>query len=396
MPDFRDYSRKVAIVGVGESEIGFVPNTNIMELGTSSALNALEDAGLSVRDVDGVFSGGPGGNSVSLITEYLGITPRYLDGTSVGGTSYIIHVEHAMAALMAGLCDVAMIFHAEMARSRTRGGNPIGAPGGGGARETYGGQFEAPFGPAGAVSQVGLAAVRHMHEYGTTREQMAEVSVSTRKWAQLNPRAMMRDPITVEDVLESRMIAWPFSMFMCCLVTDASGCVILTTAERAKSLKKKPVYVAGTGESMTHSNVSQMKDMAYWEACATNARRVFPMAGVDRKDIDVVELYDAFAFNPMFALEALGFCQLGESGDFVSNGATAPGGRLPMNTHGGGLSYTHPGPYGIFPLIESVRQLRGEGDRRQVPNAHHAVVNGMGAGLMSTCGTLVLSDQERI
>ncbi|MQG20593.1 MAG: thiolase [SAR202 cluster bacterium] len=388
--DFRDYSRKVAIVGAGESQIGITPHKNLMELGVEAALNALDDAGLSVKDVDGIFSAGPGGNPIGAVTEYLGMTPRYLDSTSVGGTSYIILVEHAVAALMAGLCEVAMIFHGEMARSR------VGASVGGPRPSTYGGQLEEPFAPTGAVSQVGLSAVRHMHEYGTTREQMAEVAVSTRKWASLNPRAVMREPQTIDDVLSAPMVAWPFTMAMCCLVMDAGGCVILTTAERAKDLKQKPVYVAGSAESMTHENTSQMKDFAFWEACAKNAERIFPMAGVDRKDIDVAEIYDAFVYNPMLAIEALGFCERGESGQFVSNGGTAPGGHFPMNTHGGGLSYVHPGPYGIFPLIEGVRQMRGNLGDRQVPDAHHALVNGMGVGFMSVCGTLILSDQESV
>ena len=394
MPDFRDFSRKVAVVGVGESQIGINPHKNVMELGVEAALNALNEAGLSVQDVDGVFSGGPGGNSIGAVTEYLGITPRYLDATYVGGTSYIMHVEHAMAALMAGFCDVAMIFHGEMARSRVGMGS--GGEAGGFGAATYDGQYDRPFAPGGAVAQVGLSAVRHMHEYGTTREQMAEVAVSTRKWASLNPRAVMREPTSVEEVLGGPMIAWPFTIAMCCLVMDAAGCVILTTAEKAKDLKMKPVYVAGSGESVTHNSVAQMRDMTFWDACAKNAERIFPMAGIDRKDIDVAELYDAFVFNPMLALEALGMCKVGESGDFVSNGGTAPGGHLPLNTHGGGLSYVHPGPYGIFPLIEGIRQMRGETGDRQVPNAHHALINGMGVGFMSASGTLILSDQEKV
>ena len=389
--DYKDFSRKVAIAGVGESDIGFVPNRNVMELATEAAIAALDDAGLSVHDVDGLFTAGPGGNSLAAVSEYLGITPRFIDATSVGGTSYIIMVEHAMLALMTGACEVAMIFHGEMARSR------VGMASGGGANPAgYSGQLENPFGAAGAIGQVAMAARRHMHEYGTTVEQMAEVAVSTRKWANLNPRALMRDLITVEDVLESRMISWPFNFYMCCLVTDAAGCVILTTAEKAKSLKQPPVYVAGTAESVTHNLVSQMDDMTRWTAAEQNAATAFPMAGVTQKDIDVAELYDAFVYNPMLAIEALGFAERGGSGDFVANGGTAPGGRLPMNTHGGGLSYTHPGPYGIFPLIEAARQLRHEAGDRQVADAHHAIVNGMGVGFMSTCGTLILSDQDRV
>ena len=390
MPDFRDVSRKVAIVGVGESQIGLVPNRTVFELATEAMLHALDDAGLKLSDVDGLFSGGPGGNGFAAATEYLGIIPKYIDGTSVGGTSYIMHAEHAMAAIHAGLCEVALIFHGEGSGSR------VGMPSQGGSANTYAGQFESPFGIGAAASQTGMAATRHMHQYGTTREQMAEIAVSTRKWATLNPRAIMREPQTIDDVLGAPMVSWPFTMAMCCLVMDAGGAVILTSAERAKDLKKPPVYIAGSGEGTAHNGISQMRDASWWEGVAQNAARAFPMAGIDRKDIDVAEFYDAFVFNPMFAIEALGFTERGGSGDFVSNGGTAPGGHFPLNTHGGGLSYVHPGPYGIFPFIEGVRQTRGEAGDRQVPNVHHAAVNGMGGGAMSAFGTLILSDLESV
>jgi len=390
MADFRDVSRKVAIVGVGESQIGRIPNRNVFELATEAMLLALDDAGLELSDVDGIFSGGPGGNTFAQITDYLGVIPKYIDATSVGGTSYIMHVEHAVAAIMAGFCDVALIFHGEGAGSR------VGMPGAGQSANTYPGQFEAPFGLGAAASQTGMFATRHMHTYGTTREQMADVAVSTRKWAQLNPRAIMREPQTREDVLSAPMVSWPFTMAMCCLVMDMGAAVILTSAERAKDLKKPPVYVAGSGEGTAHNGVSEARDFSVWEGVAQNGARAFPMAGVSQKDIDVAEFYDAFVFNPMFAIEALGFTELGGSGDFVANGGTAPGGHFPLNTHGGGLSYGHPGPYGIFPLIEGVRQTRGETGERQVPNVHHAMINGMGGGAMSAFGTLILSDLESV
>jgi len=231
-----------------------------------------------------------------------------------------------------------------------------------------------------------------MHEFGTASEQLAEVAVATRKWAALNPRALMRDPLTVEDVLASRMISWPLHLLDCCLVTDAGGAVVVTSAERARDLAKRPVYVLGTGEASTHVMVSQMPDFARWDAARLSGERAFAMAGVAPADVDVAMLYDAFTIVPIMALEALGFCQPGEGGPFVAGQRTAPGGDFPMNTNGGGLSYTHTGMYGIFTLIEAVRQLRGECGARQVPDCRLAICHGLG-GMFSAAATLVASTE---
>src|SRR2546425_3282950 len=231
-----------------------------------------------------------------------------------------------------------------------------------------------------------------MHEFGTTSEQLAEVAVATRRWAQLNPRAIMRDPLTVEDVLASRMISSPLHLLDCCLVTDAGGAVVVTSAERARDCRRKPVYVLGTGEASTHVMVSQMPDFARWDAARLAGERAFAMAGVAPADVDVAMLYDAFTIVPIMALEALGFCKPGEGGPFVAGQRTAPGGAFPMNTNGGGLSYTHTGMYGIFTLIEAVRQLRGECGARQVPGCRAAVWHGPG-GMFSAAGTLTVSTE---
>jgi acetyl-CoA acetyltransferase len=249
-------------------------------------------------------------------------------------------------------------------------------------------QFEAPFGLAGPPTGYALAAVRHMHAYGTTSEQLAEVAVATRKWASLNPRALQREPMTIDDVLASRLISWPLHLLDCCLVTDAGGAVVVTSAERARDLRKKPVYVLGTGEASTHVHVSQMPDFARWDAARLSGAEAFAMAGVGHADIDVAMLYDAFTIVPIMAIEALGFCGAGEGGPFVSGQRTAPGGAFPMNTNGGGLSYTHTGMYGIFTLIEAVRQLRGECGARQVPHCRIALCHGLG-GMFSAAATLI-------
>ena len=379
----RELSNSVCIVGVDESdEIGTLPNTSQLSLHLQATDNAVRDAGLKVSDVDGIFTAGQ--HSPALLGEALGITPRYVDGTSVGGCSFIMMVGHAVAALHHGLCDVALISHGESGRSGvgvTRG------------RDTsLSGQYESPYGFGGAPTYFSLITTRHMHEYGTTLEQWAQVAVSTRAWACLNPKARFREPITVEDVLNSRPMFYPFNLLNICLVTDAGGAVVLTRADRAKDCAKPPVYVRGAGEGTEHVMVTEMKNLPLSEATRISGEKAFNMAGVTHSDIDHIMLYDAFSSGPPIMLESLGFCKPGEGVSFFEEGRSTPGGSLPINTNGGGLSYTHSGMYGIFPIIEATRQLRGECGERQVPNAKLSLVNGMG-GMLSAAGTLVLSNQ---
>jgi acetyl-CoA acetyltransferase len=380
-----ELSGTVAIVGADEAdEIGIIPNKPAVQLQAEAARNALRDAGLALRDVDGVFSSALGGGFASVeIAEYLGIQPRYTDSTSVGGSSFVIHVGHAALAIAHGLCDVALITHGESGKSRV-GMPPMRS---GGLRT----QFEDPYGiptPAGAYA---LACSRHMHRYGTTKEQLAEIAVATRAWAALNPKALMREPITIADVLSSRMITWPFNLLDCCLVTDAAGAVVMTSMERARDLPNQPIAVLGFGEGHDHSMISQMPDLTHGPG-RISGPRAFGMAGVTHDDIDVVEVYDSFTYTVLLSLEDLGFCAKGEGGPFVSGQRTAPGGAFPLNTSGGGLSYTHPGMFGIFLLIEAVRQLRHDyADQgiRQVNNARIGLVHGTG-GVLSATGTAIL------
>ena len=379
---------KVAIVGADETdEIGIVPNMTPIMMHAQAARNALRDAGIELSEVDGLFTAGTGAMASVQLAEYLGITPRYTDSTMTGGSSFVIHVEHAAAAIAAGLCNVALITHGETGFS---GRNRRGPRGGGFSFDTSlpSAQFEMPFGLGGAPSTYALAAMRHMHEYGTTSEQLAEVAVATRKWAQLNPRAMMRDDLTIEDVLASRWVAYPLHIYDCCLVTDAGGAVVVVGADRARDYKKPPVWVLGSGEASTHMSLLGMDDVTRTPA-RYSGKAAFDMAGVTHDDIDVVEVYDSFTYTAMVTLEELGFCQKGEGGPFVSNQRTAPGGDFPMNTNGGGLSYTHPGMYGMFVMIEAVRQLRAECGARQVKGAKLALVNATG-GMLSATGTLIL------
>jgi acetyl-CoA acetyltransferase len=376
---------KVAIVGAAESdEMGKLPHKSALALHAEAARNALADAGLTKNDVDGVWSAGLW--MAAETAEYMGLRPRYVDGTQIGGCSFLAHVQHAMAAINSGVCDVALITHGESGASR------IGMPGTRFGTDSVRMQFENPFGLAGPPTGYALAAARHMHDYGTTSEQLAELAVATRKWASLNPRAAMRDPITVADVLASRMIAWPLHLLDCCLVTDAGGALVLTSAERARDSRQKPVYVLGTGECATHVAVSQMPDFSSWDAARASSRQALAMSGIRHDDVDVAMFYDAFTIVPVMGLEATGFCKPGEGGAFVSGQRTAPGGDFPMNTNGGGLSYTHTGMYGMFLLVEAVRQLRGECGPRQVPDCTIAFCHGLG-GMFSAAATLVASTE---
>ncbi len=379
----KELSNSVAIVGVDESdEIGTLPDVSQLTLHLQSIHNAIADAGLKISDIDGVFTAGQ--HSPVLLGESLGITPRYVDSTTVGGCSFIIMVGHAMLALHHGLCDVAVVSHGESGRSgtgvtRTRDTSLVG-------------QFESPYGFGGAPTYFGMITTRHMHEYGTTLENWADVAVSTRAWAGLNPKARFRDPITVQDVLDSRPMFYPFNLLNICLVTDAGGAVVLTRADRAKDCAKKPVYVRGAGEGAEHTLVTSMRDLPLSRATTISGNKAFEMAGVSHGDFDHIMLYDAFSSGPPLMLEALGFCEPGQGVRMFDDGKSTPGGSLPINTNGGGLSYTHSGMYGIFPIIEAVRQQRGECGERQVPGAKLSLVNGMG-GMLSAAGTIVLSHE---
>jgi acetyl-CoA acetyltransferase len=376
-------SPKAAIVGVAESDLGRTPDKTVLQLQHQAARAALDEAGLGFKDVEALFCAGNWAWSPNLmLAEYLGIQPKYSDTTNIGGSSFEAHIGHAVAGIEAGLFEVALIVYGSTQRSDKSRGRV--AP-----HFKLTDQFEGPFGLPTPVGAYALAAMRHMHEYGTTAEQLAEVAVATRKWAALNEKAFMRDPITIEDVLNSRWVAEPLHLLDCCLVTDGGGAVVITSAARARQTRKAPVWVLGHGEAHTHNSITNMPDLAVHRAAIASGRDAFGMAGLTPAEMDVVEIYDSFTITVLLTLEALGFCGRGESGAFVSGQRTAPGGPFPMNTNGGGLSYTHPGMYGIFLLIEATRQLRGEGGERQVPDARLAVAHGTG-GVLSSAATVIL------
>ncbi|MEV0326849.1 thiolase [Micromonospora echinospora] len=372
----------IAIVGAAEStDLGRIPDRSALQLHVDAALNALVDAGLRPSDVDGVASAGELPNDVA---DYLGIVPDYLDATNVGGCSYMLHVRHAMAAISTGLCETVLVTHGESGRSRV--GMRPWAP----AAQSMMGQLEVPYGPVGAPSLFPIGVRRYMHEYGMTEEQFAMVPVVQRQWAARNPRAKLRDPITVEDVLASPVIADPVHLLHCCLVTDGGGALVLTSAERAKDLSPRSpaVYVLGAGESSESSVVSGLQSLTSSRAIERAGRAAMRQAGVGHADVHHLMIYDAFAHVPLYGLEDLGFVGRGEAPAFVADGNTAPGGRLPLNTNGGGLAYTHTGMYGMFAIQESVRQVRGTA-AAQVDGVDVSVVTGVG-GMFMTSGTLVL------
>ena len=377
---------KVAIVGASETtRLGVIPDMSAIELHADAARNAIRDAGLTNADIDGVACAG---QSPVAMSHYLGITPRYLDGTTVGGCSFMLHVRHAVAAIVAGMCDTVLVTHGESGKSR------VGAGGGwrGGDASSLQAQFEAPYGPTGAPSTFPIGVLRYMKTYGLTHEQLATVAVVQRQWASQNPRAMMRDPITVEDVFSSRMIAYPMHLLECCLVTDGGGALVLASAERARDMPQPPVYVLGTGESSETPMISQMEDFTMSKAFRVSGAKAFAEAGISPADVDHLMVYDAFAHLPIYGLEALGFVGPGEAGAFIEEGNTAPRGKLPMNTNGGGLSYTHTGMYGMFAIQESVRQVRGTAPA-QVPDVKVSVAQGVG-GMFAAAGTLVLTNED--
>ena len=376
----------IAVVGAAETtRMGRIPDMSVIGLHADAALNTLADAGLKASDIDGIATAGE--NPTSL-AHYLGIVPTWVDGTAVGGCSFMLHVRHAAAAINEGYCKTVLITHGESGRSRVGAGGRFG----GGPGASLQGQFEAPFGPVGPPTLFTIPVLRYLKTYGLSREDLAWVAVIQREWAGFNPRASYREPITVDDVMNSEMIAWPFTKLMCCLVTDGGGALILTSAERAADFPTKPVYVLGTGESVETPMVSQMEDFTSSRAFRVSAKKAFEEAGVSHADIDHLMIYDAFAHLPLYGLEDLGFCQPGEAAAFIRERNTAPGGKLPLNTNGGGLSYMHSGMYGMYALQESVRQLRGIAPA-QVPGAKISLSQGIG-GMFGAAGTIIFGNER--
>jgi acetyl-CoA acetyltransferase len=371
----------VSIVGAAETdELGKLPGMSAIELAAQATRNALADAGLTTGDVDGIASAEL---SPVDLADYLGVRPSWVDTTSVGGCSYLAHVRHAAAAIAAGQATTIVVAHGESGRSR------VGQPP---WRHTPGGlveQFEGPYGVVGPVSTFTLGALRYMRTYGVTPEKLAAVAVAQRRWAELTPRALRREPLTVDDVLSSRMVVYPFHLPECCLVTDGGGALVLVSPQRCRDFPKRAVQVVAAAEAYDSPTAAGLADLTSSPVFARSSAAAFAAAGLSPADIDHLMIYDAFAHLPLFGLEDLGFVERGGAADFVADWRTAPGGTLPLNTNGGGLSYTHTGMYGMFAIQESVRQLRGEA-AAQLERVETSFVQGVGGGTFTAGASLVL------
>ena len=378
----------VAVIGAAETTgLGVLPELSMIQLHAEAARNALADAGLTTADIDGVATGGPMPMEVS---HYLGITPAWVDGTMVGGCSFMLHVRHAAAAIAAGAATTVLITHGESGRSRVGMSRyAVRAP------DTVSGQFEVPYGALMPFATFTVPALRFLHERGMSRTDLAEVVVAQRQWAAGNPRAFRRKPITVDEVLnDSPPVAYPFTRDMCCVVTDGGGALVLTSAERAADLPggSRAVYLLGSGEAVGSPVMSQMAEVDSFAGFRSSSAAAFRSADLTPGDIDHLMCYDAFAHVPLFMLEDMGFVGSGESGAFIASGATRPGGSLPVNTNGGGLAYTHTGMYSMFAMQEAIRQLRGEA-AVQVPGVRTSFVQGVGMYFAASASLIFASEQ---
>ena len=383
---FGEFPRgRTAIVGGATYGIGEAPGYAAVDLAALASLKALDMAGLKPQDVDGLFVILPNDWFSHLsLAQYFAIQPKFMDNNRTGGSSFQLHAHTAALALAAGECDVALIAYGSNQRSAA--GKFVAS-----VRPSI---YQAPYKPRMPVSAYALAAARHMHQYGTTREQLAEVALAARAWANLNPDAFAKGPLTQQECLAGRMICDPLTKYDCCLVTDGAAAVVMTRADRAKDHARRPAYLLGAGQATTHAEIASIPDLTVTAAVESGAR-AFAHARIKPSDIDVAQLYDAFTINTILFLEDLGFCPKGEGGRFVENGAIAPGGKLPVNTNGGGLSCVHPGMYGLFTMVEAMEQVMGLAGARQVANVELALSHGNG-GVLSSQATLILGSEATL
>ena len=384
MNDLKHLRGKAACVGTGLAGCGEAPGRNSTELMAEAVHHALADAGIPLSEVDGIFAATAVHSMAAMsLAEYLGVHPKYSSGSNIGGSSFVAHALDAAMALEAGVIDVAVIAYGS--NQRTAGGfKSISEPM----------PFEAQYEPRNPITAYALATSRYMHQFGAKREQIAEVAVAARAWAGLNPEAFTRDPLTVDEVLAARMISDPLGKLDCCLVTDGAAAVVMTRADRAKDARQKPIYLLGAAMAHHHRMISEMPDLTV-TAAADGGPRAFAMAGYGPGDMDTVQLYDAFTINTILFLEDLGFCKKGEGKDFVGGGRIAPGGALPVNTNGGGLSCVHPGMYGLFVMIEAIRQARGTCGDRQIKDANLCLAHGNG-GVLSSQVTSIWGTEQTL
>lgn len=384
-------SGATAIVGAFESPRRKAPGVHPYQIHAEVISEALADAGLSLSDVDGfattaTFPSEAGWQlSVVEVAEYVGIKPSWICSTDNGGAAALNHVGNAVAAIQTGLCETVVISYASIGRSWPLHASDFNTG------HTGPGEFEVPYGVS-TISAYALAATRYMHQYGLRSEELAQIAVQARQYANLNPYAMYRDLITVDDVLSSAMISTPLRKLDCCVVSDSGGAIVVTSRERARDSRRGGPSILGYGEAISHTQMNQMRDLTTTSA-EHSGRRAFETAGLTPNDIHVAQIYDSFTITAALTLEALGFVPKGEVGRFISDGGIAPGGRLPINTDGGGLSSNHAGRRGMFAIIEAVRQLRGESPGLQLEDPELCLVNGTG-GWLSATATLILGGKQ--
>lgn len=390
-PAFHALRGKVAIVGVGQAAVGRADGFTELEILSQASQLALQDAGMSMRDIDGICTASSLATMWPMpVIEYLGLRPTFIDGTMLGGSSFVAHLMPAMHALVSRQCNAVLVCYGSTQKTAAFNRAEVTK-----ARRSMDPQpYETPYESIPPLGAYALAASRHMHQYGTTREQLAEVAVAARRWAQLNPEALMRDPLSISDVLNARMVADPLTVRDSCMVNDGAGAFVLVRADEARDRRAEPVYVLGNGTAVWNRQVSSMEDLTVTAAVASGAA-AYAMAGLKASDVDLAMLYDAFTISTLLFLEDLGFCRKGEAGAFVQNGGIAPAGRLAVNTNGGGLSCVHPGMYGVFLVVEAVRQLRGECGARQIDKPQVALVHGNG-GTLSSQSTALLGLQATL
>lgn len=382
-------SRTAVVAGVAEAdEVGRVPDATVLGLAAEAAANAMADAGLGPDAVDALFAQGSGLRDrfefpQVTLGEYLGIEPRIASSNDMGGASAFGHAQYAKLAIEAGLIDTALITYGSTNYSDRREGRQQYEP----REPALTRQFETPYGVVNPIGAYAMAARRYMHEHDVGRSDLAEIAVSTREWATRNPSAMMRESLTVDEVLDSPPVCEPLHKLDCCLISDAGGAIVLTARETHPGAAR-PVEISGLAQYQTHEHISRMHDLTV-PGAYRSAERAYAQAGRDPTDVDVAELYDSFTITTALLTEAVGLADPGAGTEPFAGGETAPGGSMPVNTNGGGLSYLHPGTYGIFLIVEAVRQLRGEAGDRQVPDAEVALAHGAG-GVLSTHATMVL------
>ena len=390
--------RKPCIVGVSDAKIDergcVLKDSSVLSIQKDCAIEALNDAGLSIKDIDGLAVAGlwgmpgPGVMQPNVLTEYLGISyPKWLDGTNTGGSAFIFHLQHAYQAIKNNICNNVLILYGSTQKSN-RERNFLDRP------AIFSSQFDMVAGLPSPVGAYALAAQRHMHEFGSNKEALAEIAVATRNWAKLNPNAYKKDNLTIDDVINSHPICSPLNKLDCCLVTDGGGAIVLSHSERKSDFINDPIFIKGFGETSSHSSINYMEDMSRLDVAINSSQDAYNMSKMSPRDIDFAMIYDSFTITVLMSLEALGFCEIGEGKDFVKNGNLGPNGSFPINTNGGGLSYCHPGMYSIFTLIEACRQLWGQcGDRQLKKNLNNVLCHGTG-GVLSSAATTILSKES--